>query len=81
MVGETGDSFPDGPVVIVEPELPALPGDCVIVQQRERNDLQATHQGRRHPVSEAFEPGYPIQPPLGSATAIGVVRELTKRVR
>jgi SOS-response transcriptional repressor LexA len=81
MVSATGDSFPEGSVVVVEPEMPALPGDYVIVLNaanettfkqlvKDGGDLYLKPLNSRYPVK-----------PLGSARVIGVVREFTKRFR
>ncbi|MGJ7553780.1 LexA family protein [Variovorax sp. RB2P76] len=81
MVSETGDSFPDGSLVIVEPEMAALPGDYVIAMNdtnettfkqliRDGGDLYLKPLNTRYPIKL-----------LGSATVIGVVREFTKRFR
>lgn len=81
MVSETGDSFPDGSLVIVEPEMAALPGDYVIALNdanettfkqliRDGGDLYLKPLNTRYPIKL-----------LGSATVIGVVREFSKRFR
>jgi SOS-response transcriptional repressor LexA len=81
MVSETADSFPDGSIIIVEPELEALPGDYVIVLNRDNETTfkQLVRVGGDL-LLKSLNPRYPIRP-LGSATVIGVVRELTKRFR
>jgi SOS-response transcriptional repressor LexA len=81
MVGETGDSFPDGSLIIVEPEMAAVPGDYVIALNdsnettfkqliRDGGDLYLKPLNTRYPIKL-----------LGAATVIGVVREFTKRFR
>ncbi len=81
MVSETGDSFPDGSLIIVEPEMAAVPGDYVIALNgsnettfkqliRDGGDLYLKPLNTRYPIKL-----------LGSATVIGVVREFTKRFR
>jgi SOS-response transcriptional repressor LexA len=81
MVSETADSFPDGSIIVVEPELQALPGDYVIALNTEN---ETTFKQLVKDGGELFlKPlnlRYPIRP-LGSATVIGVVREFTKRFR
>ena len=81
MVSETGDSFPEGSIIIVEPEMPALPGDYVIALNAEN---ETTFKQLVRDGGELFlKPlnlRYPIRP-LGGATVIGVVREFTKRFR
>lgn len=81
MVSETGDSFPEGSIVVVEPEMAPLPGDYVIVLNganqttfkqlvKDGGDLYLKPLNSRYPIK-----------PLGNATVIGVVREFTKRFR
>lgn len=81
MVSETGDSFPDGSLIIVEPELPALPGDYVIAlnSENETTFKQLIKDGGDL-FLKPLNLRYPIRP-LGSARVIGVVREFTKRFR
>jgi len=81
MVSDTGDSFPEGSIVVVEPEFEAMAGDYVIV-------LNGANQTTfKQLVSDGGElylkplnTRYPIKP-LGTAKIIGVVREFTKRFR
>ena len=81
MVSETGDSFPEGSLVVVEPEMESLPGDYVIVLNesnqptfkqlvRDGGDLYLKPLNSRYPIK-----------PLGKSKVIGVVREFTKRFR
>lgn len=81
MASDTGDSFPDGSIVIVEPELAAQPGDYVIVVNAEN---QTTFKQLVRDGGEFYlrprNARYPIKP-LGSARVIGVIREFTKRFR
>ena len=81
MVSETGDSFPDGSIIIVEPELTALPGDYVIALnvENETTFKQLIDDGGEL-LLKPLNLRYPIRP-LGSARVIGVVREFTKRFR
>lgn len=81
MVSESGDSFPDGSIIIVEPEMPARPGDYVIAlnQENETTFKQLVRDGGDF-FLKPLNPRYPIKP-LGSATVIGVVREFSKRFR
>ena len=81
MVSETGDSFPGESPIIVEPELPALPGDHVVAlnSENETTFKQLVKDGGDlflKPLSLR----YPVKP-LASARVIGVVREFTKRFR
>lgn len=81
MVSETQDSFPDGSIIIVEPELAPLHGDYVIALN---DDSATTFKQLIKDGGEFFlKPlnlRYPIRP-LGTARVIGVVREVTKRFR
>jgi SOS-response transcriptional repressor LexA len=81
MVSETADSFPDGSIIVVEPELQPLPGDYVIAldSENETTFKQLVKDGGEL-FLKPLNPRYPIRP-LGSATVIGVVREFTKRFR
>ena len=81
MVSETGDSFPDGSIVIVEPELDALPGDYVIAlnDSNQTTFKQLVKDGGEFYL-RPLNTRYPIKP-LGKALVIGVVREFTKRFR
>ena len=81
MVSETGDSFPPGSILIVEPEMIPLPGDYVIALNV---DNQTTFKQLVKDGSDLYlkplNSRYPIKP-LGSAKVIGVVREFTKQFR
>ncbi len=81
MVSETADSFPDGSIIIVEPEMQAIPGDYVIAlnTDNETTFKQLVKDGGDLYL-KPLNLRYPIKP-LGSATIIGVVREFTKRFR
>lgn len=82
MVRETADSFAEGSIIIiVEPEMEALPSDYVIAlnEHNQTNFKQLVSNGSDlylRPLSTR----YPIKP-QGSARVIGVVREFTKRLR
>jgi SOS-response transcriptional repressor LexA len=81
MVGDSIDSFPEGSLLIVEPEMQAVPGDYVIALNSEN---QTTFKQLIRDGGELFlkplNVRYPIRP-LGSAEIIGVVREFTKKFR
>lgn len=81
MVGDNTDSFPEGSLLIVEPEMQALPGDYVIALNSEN---QTTFKQLIRDGGELFlkplNVRYPIRP-LGNAAIIGVVREFTKKFR
>ena len=81
MVSENGDSFPDGSIIIVEPEMKAEPGDYVI----------AIKDGNQITFKQLVSDGgdlylkplnlrYPLHA-LGEAVIVGVVREFSKRFR
>jgi len=81
MVGDNLDSFPEGSLLIVEPEMQAVPGDYVIALNGEN---QTTFKQLIRDGGELFlkplNVRYPIRP-LGNAEIIGVVREFTKKFR
>jgi SOS-response transcriptional repressor LexA len=81
MVGSTGDSFPEGSILVVEPELTAEPGDYVIVlnSKSQTTFKQLVKDGADYYL-KPLNTRYPVKP-LGSAEIIGVVREFTKRFR
>lgn len=81
MASESGDSFPDGAVIIVEPEMIPQPGDYVIALIESH---QTTFKQLVRDSGELFlkplNARYPIRP-LGRGKLIGVVREFSKRFR
>lgn len=81
MVSEAVDSFPDGSLIIVEPEMEALPGDFVIAlnEANQTTFKQLIKDGGDYYL-KPLNTRYPIKP-LGKARVIGVVREFTKRFR
>jgi SOS-response transcriptional repressor LexA len=81
MVSEVTDSFPEGSILIVEPEMEALPGDYVIAvnEQGETTFKQLIKDGGELYL-KPLNTRYPIKL-LGQARVIGVVREFTKRFR
>ncbi len=81
MVSDRGDSFPEGAVIVVEPELAAAPGDYVIALNAENETTfkQLVKDGGELYL-KPLNSRYPIKP-LGGAKVIGVVREFTKRFR
>ncbi len=81
MVSDTGDSFPEGSILIVEPEMEARPGDYVIAMNdanettfkqlvKDGGDLYLKPLNTRYPIKR-----------LDGSHVIGVVREFTKRFR
>ncbi|MET0542599.1 MAG: S24 family peptidase [Variovorax sp.] len=81
MVSETGDSFPEGSVLVVEPEMEAQSGDYVIAlnEVSETTFKQLVKDGGDWYL-RPLNTRYPIKL-LGQAQVIGVVREFTKRFR
>jgi SOS-response transcriptional repressor LexA len=81
MVSEVADSFPEGSIIVVEPEMDALPGDYVIAvnEQGETTFKQLVKDGGDLYL-KPLNTRYPIKL-LGQARVIGVVREFTKRFR
>ena len=81
MVCDTGDSFPEGSVLVVEPEMLPLPGDDVIALNgdNETTFKQLVKDGSKLYL-KPLNPRYPVTP-LGNSKIIGVVREFTKVFR
>lgn len=81
MLSQTNDSFPEGSILIVEPEMEAVEGDYVIAKNAAG---QTTFKQLVKDAGESYlkplNPSYPTEP-LGSARIIGVVREFYKRFR
>ncbi|MFL9670869.1 LexA family protein [Variovorax sp. AB1(2024)] len=81
MVSESGDSFPAGSILIVEPEMEALPGDYVIaVNHASETTFKQLVKDGGDLYLKPLNSRYPIKL-LGNARVIGVVREFTKRFR
>jgi SOS-response transcriptional repressor LexA len=81
MVSETGDSFPDGSIVVVEPEMESLPGDYVVVlNEANQTTFKQLVRDGGDLYLKPLNSRYPIKP-LGKSKVIGVVREFTKRFR
>ena len=81
MVSDAGDSFPPGSIIVVEPELAAVPGDYVIALHgdgattfkqlvKDGGDLYLKPLNARYPIKR-----------LDGAKVVGVVREFSKRFR
>lgn len=81
MVGDSLDSFPEGSLLIVEPDMEAVPGDYVIAlnSYNETTFKQLIKDGGELYL-KPLNARYPIKP-LGDAEIIGVVREFTKKFR
>jgi SOS-response transcriptional repressor LexA len=81
MVSEGLDSFPEGSIIIVEPEMQPNPGDYVIALNNiNQTTFKQLVQDDGDLYLKPLNPRYPIKP-LGEARVIGVVRELIKRFR
>ena len=81
MVSGTSDSFPDGSIIVVEPELQPQTGDYVIaVNEAKETTFKQLIKDGGELFLKPLNLRYPIRP-LGNATVIGVVREFTKRFR
>jgi SOS-response transcriptional repressor LexA len=81
MISESHDSFPEGSVLIVEPDMEAISGDYVIAKNLEGETTfkQLVKDGGEY-FLKPLNPRYPIRP-LGTAEIIGVVREFSKTFR
>ena len=73
--------FSAGTILIVEPDLEALPGNYVIARN---GDQEATFKQLVRDGSDLYlkplNPRYPLKP-LGDSIIVGVVREAVKRYR
>lgn len=81
MCSPTGESFPAGTLIVVEPEMTAEPGDYVVVLNHldQGTFKQLTLVGgalHLHPLNKRFR-----SHPLGNSKIIGVVREAIRRFR
>lgn len=73
--------FKEGMVLIVEPELDALPGDYVIAKNgQEETTFKKLVKDGADWYLKPLNPAYPTKP-LGNSTIIGVVRAVEKRFR
>ena len=81
MVSDTGDSFPEGSIIVVEPEMASSPGDYVIALL-EDGETTFKQLIRREGALflKPLNVRYPMRP-LGAALIVGVVREVSKRFR
>lgn len=81
MVSESGDSFPEGSLLVVEPEMEAITGDYVIaLNEHNQTTFKQLVKDGSDLYLKPLNSRYPIKP-LGNAKVIGVVREFTKRFR
>ena len=81
MHSDASHSFPEGSILIVEPDLEAVAGDFVIAADASGKTTfkQLTSDGTEF-FLKPLNARYPIRP-LGTAKIIGVVREVTRRLR
>ncbi|MFW6342882.1 MAG: LexA family protein [Halothiobacillaceae bacterium] len=79
-----GDSmapeFPDGTIIVVEPEMDWSPGDYVIAKNGGEATFKQLVQDGPDLYLKPLNDRYPIKP-LGESVVIGVVREQIKRYR
>lgn len=81
MVSDTGDSFPEGSILVIEPELDPEPGDYVIALNTvDETTFKRLVKEGGDLYLKPLNPRYPIKP-LDGAKIIGVVREFSKRFR
>ena len=81
MISDSHDSFPEGSILIVEPDMEAVPGDYVIAKNAEgETTFKQLVKDAGEFYLKPLNARYPIKP-LGAAEVIGVVREFTKRFR
>ena len=79
-----GDSmepeFPEGMILIVEPEMDFAPNDFVIVKNGDEATFKQLIKDGLDWYLKPLNPRYPIKP-LGNSKIIGVVREATRRLK
>jgi SOS-response transcriptional repressor LexA len=81
MVCDAGDSFPEGSIIVVEPEMKPQPGNCVIVlNAANETTFKRLVKDGSNLYLKPLNARYLIKP-LGAAKVIGVVREFNKRFR
>ena len=81
MISDTNDSFPDGSILIVEPDMEAQPGDYVIAKNAEgKTTFKQLVKDEGEYFLRPLNPRH-VTHALGDAEVIGVVREFTKRFR
>jgi len=81
MTNLTGDSFPDGSTVVVEPDLEAKPDDyIVVVHDGHAPALKQLVRDGELLLLKPLNPRYPVRP-LDGADVIGVVRAMVKHFR
>jgi SOS-response transcriptional repressor LexA len=81
MVCDSHNSFPEGSILIVEPDMEAIDGDYVIAKNAAgQTTFKQLVKDSGKSYLKPLNPNYPAEP-LGSAHIIGVVRESYKRFR
>jgi SOS-response transcriptional repressor LexA len=81
MVSASHNSFPEGSILIVEPEMEAIEGDYVIAKNAAgQTTFKQLVKDSGESYLKPLNPSYSTEP-LGSALIIGVVREFYKRFR
>ena len=81
MESNSHNSFPEGSILIVEPDMEAIEGDYVIAKNAAgKTTFKQLVKESGMSYLKALNPSYPTEP-LGSARIIGVVRESYKRFR
>ncbi len=81
IVGDSMDpDFPEGMIIVVEPEMQAEPGDYVVAKNGDDATFKQLIRDGADWYLRPVNPRYPIKP-LGSSRIIGVVREAVRRFR
>lgn len=79
-----GDSmepeFREGMILVIEPELEAMPGDFVVAKNGEGTTFKQLVKDGQDWYLKPMNPRYPIKP-LGESQIIGVLRAVEKRYR
>ena len=77
----SGDSFPEGSILVVEPQLTAEPGDYVIaLNSKNQTTFKQLVKDGADDDRKPLNTRYPVKP-RGNAEIIGEMREFTKRFR
>ena len=81
MLSPTGDTFPEGSIIVVEPELAPRSGDYVVALKADNEPIfKMLVRTGSELYLKPLNPRYPVKP-LGKGVVIGVVREFSKRFR
>lgn len=83
MVGPNGDGFPEGAIIIVDPEIPAKSGDYVVVRFENSDEATFKRLVVDGPLKllRPLNPNYPIITVTDDARLCGVVVEVNVRRR